>query len=53
MGETLEAISEDIRQKDPAVKAVSQYVKTHPVLSSGVAKQDVQGFIEYMLKQSK
>jgi glyoxylase-like metal-dependent hydrolase (beta-lactamase superfamily II) len=52
-GETLEAISEDIRQKDPAVKAVSQYVKAHPVLSGGVAKQDVQGFIEYILKQSK
>jgi glyoxylase-like metal-dependent hydrolase (beta-lactamase superfamily II) len=52
-GETLETISEDIRQKDPAVKAVSQYVKTHPVLSGGVARQDVQGFIEYILRQSE
>ena len=52
-GETLETISEDIQQKDPAVKDVSQYVKTHPVLSGGVARQDVRGFIEYIINQSK
>jgi glyoxylase-like metal-dependent hydrolase (beta-lactamase superfamily II) len=52
-GETLETISEDIRQKDPAVKAVNQYLKTHPVLSGGVARQSIQGFIECILKQTK
>jgi len=52
-GETLETITVDIRQKDPAVKAVSEYVATHPVLSGGVGRTDVQGFIEYILKQSK
>jgi len=51
--ETLEAISEDIRQEDPAVKAVSEYLKAHPVLNGGVARRDVQGFMEYILKQSK
>jgi glyoxylase-like metal-dependent hydrolase (beta-lactamase superfamily II) len=52
-GETLETISENIRQKDPAVKAVSEYIKTHPIMSRGIVKQNVQGFMEYFLKQRK
>jgi glyoxylase-like metal-dependent hydrolase (beta-lactamase superfamily II) len=52
-GETLETISETIRQKDPAVNAVNDYMKTHPILGRGVVKQNVQGFMEYFLKQQK
>jgi len=52
-GETLETISETIRQKDPAVNAVNDYMKTHPILGRGVVKQNIQGFIEYFLKQQK
>jgi glyoxylase-like metal-dependent hydrolase (beta-lactamase superfamily II) len=52
-GETLEAISETIRQKDPAVNAVNDYMKTHPILGRGVVRQNVQGFMEYFLKQQK
>jgi glyoxylase-like metal-dependent hydrolase (beta-lactamase superfamily II) len=52
-GETLEAISESIRQRDPAVRAVDDYVKTHPILGRGVVKQNVQGFMEYLQKQTK
>jgi glyoxylase-like metal-dependent hydrolase (beta-lactamase superfamily II) len=52
-GETLEAISESIRQRDPAVRAVDDYVKTHPILGRGGVKQNVQGFIEYFQRQTK
>lgn len=52
-GETLETISENIRQKDPAVRAVGDYMKTHPILGRGVVRQNVQGFMEYFLRQSK
>jgi glyoxylase-like metal-dependent hydrolase (beta-lactamase superfamily II) len=52
-GETLEVISENIRQKDPAIKAVNDYVKTHPILGRGVVRQNVQGFMECFLKKSK
>jgi glyoxylase-like metal-dependent hydrolase (beta-lactamase superfamily II) len=52
-GETLEAISEGIRQKDPAVRAVSDYMRTHPILGRGVVNQNVQGFMEYLQKQAK
>lgn len=52
-GETLEDISEDIRQKDLAVDKVSDYIQTHPILGRGVVKQNVQGFMEYLQKQSK
>ncbi len=51
--ETLEIISEQIQQRDPAIKAVINYMKTHPILSRGVVKQNVQGFVEYFLKQQK
>ena len=52
-GETLEAISESISQRDPAVRAVNDYVKTHPILGRGMAKQNAQGFVEYLQKQQK
>jgi glyoxylase-like metal-dependent hydrolase (beta-lactamase superfamily II) len=52
-GETLEIITEQIQQRDPAIKAVIDYMKAHPILSRGVAKQNVQGFMEYFLKQQK
>ena len=52
-GETIETISENIRINDPAVRAVSDYVKTHPIMSRGVVKQNVQGFMEYFLKNQK
>ena len=52
-GETLEIITEQIQQRDPAIKAVIDYMKTHPILSRGVVKQNVQGFMEYFLKQQK
>lgn len=52
-GETIETISETIRQEDPAVRAIGDYVKTHPILGRGVARQNVQGFVEYFLKQQK
>jgi glyoxylase-like metal-dependent hydrolase (beta-lactamase superfamily II) len=52
-GETLEAISESIHQRDPAVRAVNDYMKTHPILGRGVVKQNVQGFMEYLQKQQK
>ena len=51
--ETVETISETIRQKDSAVRAITDYVKTHPILGRGVARQNVQGFVEYFLKQQK
>jgi glyoxylase-like metal-dependent hydrolase (beta-lactamase superfamily II) len=52
-GEALEAISESIRQRDPSVGAVNDYMKTHPILGRGVVKQNVQGFMEYLQKQQK
>jgi glyoxylase-like metal-dependent hydrolase (beta-lactamase superfamily II) len=52
-GETLEAIIENIRQRDPAVRAVDDYMKTHPILGRGVVKQNVQGFIEYLQKRAQ
>jgi glyoxylase-like metal-dependent hydrolase (beta-lactamase superfamily II) len=52
-GEILDAISEDIRQRDPAVKAVNDYMKTHPILGRGVVKQNVQGFMEYLQKHTQ
>jgi glyoxylase-like metal-dependent hydrolase (beta-lactamase superfamily II) len=52
-GETLEELSESIRQRDPAVKVVNDYMKTHPILGRGVVKQNIQGFIEYLQKQTK
>ena len=52
-GETLEIISEQIQQRDPEIKAVIDYMKTHPILSRGVVKQNVQGFVEYFLMQQK
>jgi glyoxylase-like metal-dependent hydrolase (beta-lactamase superfamily II) len=50
-GETLDAISESIRQKDPAIRAVNDYMQTHPILGRGVVKQNVQGFVEYLQKR--
>jgi glyoxylase-like metal-dependent hydrolase (beta-lactamase superfamily II) len=52
-GETLEEMNESIRQRDPAVRAVNDYMKTHPILGRGVVKQNIQGFIEYLQKQTK
>jgi glyoxylase-like metal-dependent hydrolase (beta-lactamase superfamily II) len=52
-GETLEAISGSIRQRDPSVGAVNDYMKMHPILGRGVVKQNVQGFMEYLQKQQK
>jgi len=52
-GETLDAISESIRQKDPAVRAVNDYIKAHPILGRGMVKQNVQGFVEYLQKQQR
>lgn len=52
-GETLETISESIRQNDPAIGAVSDYMRTHPLLGRGMVKQNVQGFMEYFQKQLK
>jgi glyoxylase-like metal-dependent hydrolase (beta-lactamase superfamily II) len=52
-GETLETISENVYRKDPAVKAVSDYMKTHRIMSRGIVKQNVQGFMEYFIKQTK
>jgi glyoxylase-like metal-dependent hydrolase (beta-lactamase superfamily II) len=52
-GETLDAISESIRQKDPAVRAVNDYMEAHPILGRGVVKQNVQGFMEYLQKQRR
>lgn len=52
-GETLEELSESIRQKDPAVKAANDYMKIHPILGRGAMKQNIQGFIEYLQKQTK
>jgi glyoxylase-like metal-dependent hydrolase (beta-lactamase superfamily II) len=52
-GETLEEMSENIRQRDPALRAVTDYMKTHPILGRGVVKQNVLGFMEYLQKQQK
>lgn len=52
-GESLEIITENIRRKDSAVNAVSDYMRTHPILGRGVVKQNVQGFMEYLQKQLK
>ena len=52
-GETLDAISESIRQRDPAIRAVNDYIKAHPILGRGVVKQNVQGFMEYLQKRQR
>jgi len=52
-GETLETIHENINKKDQTLKAVTSYMKTHPIMSRGIVKQSVQGFMEYFLKQTK
>ncbi|MEM2101985.1 MAG: MBL fold metallo-hydrolase [Candidatus Bathyarchaeia archaeon] len=52
-GESLETISERINKNDPAVKAVAEYIKTHPIMSRGIVKQNVEGFISYFQKFAK
>jgi glyoxylase-like metal-dependent hydrolase (beta-lactamase superfamily II) len=52
-GETLEEMTESIRQRDPAVGAVNDYMKTHPILGRGMVKQNIQGFIGYLQKQTE
>ncbi|MGQ9566037.1 MAG: MBL fold metallo-hydrolase [Candidatus Bathyarchaeales archaeon] len=52
-GESLETISGRINKNDPAVKAVANYIKTHPIMSRGIVKQNVEGFISYFQKFAK
>ena len=49
-GETLDNITKIIHQRDPAVRTVEDYVKTHPILGQGTLRIDVKGFVDYLQK---
>jgi len=49
-GENFETICEKISEKDPLTPEVEDYIKNHLVLSRGIVKQNVYGFIEYLQK---
>jgi len=52
-GKTLEAIIENICQRDPAMRTVSYYIRTHPIIGRGMLRQNVQGFAGYIQRQQK
>jgi len=49
-GEDMKTIHERILEEDPSMKAISDFVKDHPLLKRGVVMQNIQGFIEYFRK---
>jgi hypothetical protein len=49
-GENFETICERISENDPLTPEVEDYIKNHLVLSRGIVKQNVHGFIEYLQK---
>ncbi|MFP3985177.1 MAG: MBL fold metallo-hydrolase [Candidatus Bathyarchaeia archaeon] len=44
---TIEEIEEEIAKRDPAIRKVREYIKTHPIMNRGIISQNIQGFIEY------
>jgi len=52
-GESLEKITQHVNENDPAVKTAADYIRTHPIISRGIVKQNIQGFMEYFQKQQK
>ena len=49
-GENFETICERISEKDPLTPEVEDYTKTHFILSRGIVKPNVYGFMEYFQK---
>jgi glyoxylase-like metal-dependent hydrolase (beta-lactamase superfamily II) len=52
-GENFETICERISEKDPLTPKVEDYIKNHLILSRGIVKPNVYGFIEYFKKSMK
>ncbi len=46
-GEDFETICERISEKDPLTSEVEDYIKNHLILSEGIVKPNVYGFMEY------
>lgn len=46
-GATIEEMEEEIGKKDPAVRKVKDYIRTHPTMSRGIISQNIEGFIGY------
>ncbi len=44
---TIEEIKEEITRRDLALRDVTDYIKTHPIMNKGIISQNIQGFIEY------
>ena len=50
-GDTLESIYQQILEKDPQMKAATDFIAKHLVLREGVAMQNVHGYVEYFKKK--
>ena len=49
-GQDFETICEQISEKDPLTPEVEDYIKNHPILSRGIVKPNVYGFIKHFQK---
>jgi glyoxylase-like metal-dependent hydrolase (beta-lactamase superfamily II) len=50
-GDTLEKTYQQILEKDPQMKATTDFISKHLVLREGVAMQNVHGYVEYFKKK--
>jgi glyoxylase-like metal-dependent hydrolase (beta-lactamase superfamily II) len=50
-GEDFETICKSISEKDPLKPRVENYIKKHLILSRGIVKQNVRGFMGYFQKR--
>jgi glyoxylase-like metal-dependent hydrolase (beta-lactamase superfamily II) len=44
---TLKEVREEIEKRDPQMREISTYARTHPIINRGTIPQSIQGFMEY------
>jgi glyoxylase-like metal-dependent hydrolase (beta-lactamase superfamily II) len=50
--ENLDTICQKVLEKDDSMKSAVDYIRSNLIFREGIIKQDVQGFIEYLKKNS-
>ena len=51
-GEDFDTICQKVLEKDASMKSAVGYIQNNLIFREGVIKQDIQGFIEYLKKNS-
>jgi len=51
-GEDSDTICQEVLEKDESAKSAADYMRKNLILREGVIKQDIQGFIEYLRKNT-